>query len=308
MSSPRHSLHTLRQALADLRSHALTDRAFVQTAREQTQLFSALPPKYETVWLNLVDRLESSDHAKPLQALLDHRHRAAVDRGTADEFIAGAQETKQRRTDRRHAGRQANGGWNPGDRRLGLVVDDSVVIRGMISRWIDAEPDMKVAASLRTAAVATLISCVVGLLGALAIGAARRRVASTLDVGLNSAPSERFEPQQAMAPAASSAQPWYRPVVSDAKGVYAFPRTHVAPGKYTLKIRAAGYDLTSANTAEVASGKTAKLDLTLDAAKDPSTQLTSADWLNLIGGTEQQKFSAQKPDERRRTPDLERTL
>jgi two-component system, chemotaxis family, protein-glutamate methylesterase/glutaminase len=31
-----------------------------------------------------------------------------------------------------------------------MVVDDSVVIRGMISRWIDAEPDMKVVASLRT--------------------------------------------------------------------------------------------------------------------------------------------------------------
>lgn len=31
-----------------------------------------------------------------------------------------------------------------------MVVDDSVVIRGMISRWIDAEADMKVVASLRT--------------------------------------------------------------------------------------------------------------------------------------------------------------
>src|SRR6478672_7995811 len=31
-----------------------------------------------------------------------------------------------------------------------MVVDDSVVIRGLISRWIDAEPDMKVSASLRT--------------------------------------------------------------------------------------------------------------------------------------------------------------
>jgi two-component system chemotaxis response regulator CheB len=31
-----------------------------------------------------------------------------------------------------------------------MVVDDSVVIRGLISRWIDAEPDMTVAASLRT--------------------------------------------------------------------------------------------------------------------------------------------------------------
>ena len=31
-----------------------------------------------------------------------------------------------------------------------MVVDDSVVIRGMISRWIAAEPDMEVTASLRT--------------------------------------------------------------------------------------------------------------------------------------------------------------
>src|SRR5450631_3230461 len=31
-----------------------------------------------------------------------------------------------------------------------MVVDDSVVIRGMISRWVQAEPDMVVAASLRT--------------------------------------------------------------------------------------------------------------------------------------------------------------
>ena len=31
-----------------------------------------------------------------------------------------------------------------------MVVDDSAVIRGMISRWIEAEPDMEVTASLRT--------------------------------------------------------------------------------------------------------------------------------------------------------------
>jgi two-component system chemotaxis response regulator CheB len=31
-----------------------------------------------------------------------------------------------------------------------MVVDDSVVIRGLISRWIDSEPDMVVAGSLRT--------------------------------------------------------------------------------------------------------------------------------------------------------------
>ena len=31
-----------------------------------------------------------------------------------------------------------------------MVVDDSAVIRGLISRWIDAEPDLTVAASVRT--------------------------------------------------------------------------------------------------------------------------------------------------------------
>src|SRR6201996_3136895 len=31
-----------------------------------------------------------------------------------------------------------------------MLVDDSVVIRGMIARWLGAEPDMVVAASLRT--------------------------------------------------------------------------------------------------------------------------------------------------------------
>src|SRR5436309_4738063 len=31
-----------------------------------------------------------------------------------------------------------------------MVVDDSVVIRGLIGRWIEAEPDMVVAASMRT--------------------------------------------------------------------------------------------------------------------------------------------------------------
>jgi len=54
------ALATLRMALVDLRSNALSDRAFIQTARSQEALFKALPPKFEEVWLELVDRLESS--------------------------------------------------------------------------------------------------------------------------------------------------------------------------------------------------------------------------------------------------------
>jgi len=37
-----------------------------------------------------------------------------------------------------------------GDRLRVMLVDDSAVIRGLISRWIEAEPDMTVVASLRT--------------------------------------------------------------------------------------------------------------------------------------------------------------
>ncbi len=54
------SLTQLRDALAALRVAASTDRRFVQLARSQDALFQALPPKFEEVWLGLVDRLESS--------------------------------------------------------------------------------------------------------------------------------------------------------------------------------------------------------------------------------------------------------
>jgi molecular chaperone GrpE (heat shock protein) len=57
---PTAALATLRHALATLRSDATTDRFFMQTARSQEALFKALPPKFEEVWLGLVDRLESS--------------------------------------------------------------------------------------------------------------------------------------------------------------------------------------------------------------------------------------------------------
>src|SRR5262245_6114374 len=83
-------------------------------------------------------------------------------------------------------------------------------------------------------------------------------------------------------------------VVSDAQGKYSFPRSHLGAGKYTVKIRAAGYDLASANAAEVAGGKTASLDLTLDKAKDPTTQLTSVEWLNTVQGTDEQKAMVQR--------------
>jgi hypothetical protein len=57
---PADALAALRTSLATLRSDATTDRTFVQMARSQEALFTALPPQFEDVWLGLVDRLESS--------------------------------------------------------------------------------------------------------------------------------------------------------------------------------------------------------------------------------------------------------
>src|ERR1019366_1984275 len=56
-------------------------------------------------------------------------------------------------------------------------------------------------------------------------------------------------------------------VVSDARGKYSFPRTHMEPGKYALTIRAVGYDLIGPGSVQIAAGKTASADLKLEKAK-----------------------------------------
>ena len=54
------STSALRDALSALRTDTSSVQAFCHTARSQQALFNALPPKFEDVWLGLVDRLESS--------------------------------------------------------------------------------------------------------------------------------------------------------------------------------------------------------------------------------------------------------
>jgi streptogramin lyase len=83
-------------------------------------------------------------------------------------------------------------------------------------------------------------------------------------------------------------------VVSDAQGRYTFPRSHIEPGPYALKIRAVGYDLASPGSVEVTSGKTATLDLSLEPTKDLSSQITSVEWLMSLPGTDEQKAMVQR--------------
>jgi virginiamycin B lyase len=78
-------------------------------------------------------------------------------------------------------------------------------------------------------------------------------------------------------------------VVSDAQGRYRFPAARLEPGNYAITIRAAGYDLASRATAEVAAGSTANADLKLVKTRDLAAQLTNAEWLYSMPGTPQQK-------------------
>src|SRR6267154_2199097 len=78
-------------------------------------------------------------------------------------------------------------------------------------------------------------------------------------------------------------------VVTHRQGRYRFPRERMEPGQYSLKMRAAGYDLDDVGPVEITPDKTATADLKLHKAKDLSSQLTNAEWLLSIPGTEEQK-------------------
>jgi virginiamycin B lyase len=80
-------------------------------------------------------------------------------------------------------------------------------------------------------------------------------------------------------------------VVSNSQGVYRFPSSKLSPGRYTLRIRAVGYDLESPGTVEISPNKTSTADLKLRKAADIAAQLSNAEWLASLPGTEQQKAS-----------------
>ena len=78
-------------------------------------------------------------------------------------------------------------------------------------------------------------------------------------------------------------------VVTDAHGRFAFPAARIEPGHYTLKARAAGYELDGAREADVATGGVAAADIKLRKVKNLSAQLTNAEWMLSMPGTDEQK-------------------
>jgi virginiamycin B lyase len=78
-------------------------------------------------------------------------------------------------------------------------------------------------------------------------------------------------------------------VMSDARGQYNFPRNRLAPGQYSLSIRAVGYEMDDPGAIEIAWNRTATVNFTLRNAEDLSSQLTNAEWLSSMPGTDDQK-------------------
>jgi len=77
-------------------------------------------------------------------------------------------------------------------------------------------------------------------------------------------------------------------VVSDDQGRYRFPKAKLEPGKYALSIRAVGYETDGPRSVDVrAEGATA--DFRLSKTDDLASQLSNAEWLMSMPGTEEQK-------------------
>jgi streptogramin lyase len=78
-------------------------------------------------------------------------------------------------------------------------------------------------------------------------------------------------------------------VTTDAQGRYTFPENRLEPGEYAITIRAAGYDINSPTKANVIAEKSTSADIKLKKTKNLASQLTNAEWMMSVPGTEQQK-------------------
>jgi streptogramin lyase len=78
-------------------------------------------------------------------------------------------------------------------------------------------------------------------------------------------------------------------VVSDQNGRFSFPPGKLESGRYSLAIRAVGYELDGPSTVDVAERKTAQIELALRKTKDLAAQLSNTEWFTSMPGTGEQK-------------------
>jgi len=78
-------------------------------------------------------------------------------------------------------------------------------------------------------------------------------------------------------------------VATDSTGRYNFPASALGEGEYGLEIRAVGYDLVGPSAVDVRPGVTASADLRLTRTENLAAQLTNAEWIASMPGTDAQK-------------------
>ena len=140
----------------------------------------------------------------------------------------------------------------------------------------------------RTALLAAVMAVV---LGTLVFATRLTRAAGSSAVALSGQVSSEKEPamEGVVVGAKKDGSTITIDVTSDEHGHYSFPSSRLAPGQYSLKIRAVGYEMDGAKTVEVASGTAATADIKLRPAKNLAAQLNNAEWLMSMPGTDAQK-------------------
>jgi streptogramin lyase len=78
-------------------------------------------------------------------------------------------------------------------------------------------------------------------------------------------------------------------VVTDKEGRYSFPATKLELGHYSLSIRAGGYELDSPKAVDLSAAQPVTAEIKLRATKNIASQLTDAEWLASMPGTDNQK-------------------
>jgi streptogramin lyase len=78
-------------------------------------------------------------------------------------------------------------------------------------------------------------------------------------------------------------------VVSHAKGDFAFPRSKISSGDYDVTIKATGFELANPIQIKVGDQIPVVKDIALQSVKDISTQLSNAEWMASMPGSEREK-------------------
>src|ERR1700684_783094 len=75
-------------------------------------------------------------------------------------------------------------------------------------------------------------------------------------------------------------------VVTNDQGIYSFPADHLAPGHYTLSIRAIGYKLDGPKSVDVTANSPSTADISLSKTNSLANQMSNGEWLNSLPGDE----------------------